>query len=107
MTSDAGHKDTQSTTKGMGAVLPESRIATTSKAHTWTFQTTTPFIALATLMVVFYALNPNFLSAYNASNLLRQSSVLLVLAVASTFVILMGSIDLSIGSIVSLSAAIG
>jgi len=82
-----------------------AKVPVASTSFNW--QAAAPIIALVALVVVFTVLNPNFLSAYNASNLMRQSSVLLVLAVASTFIILMGSIDLSIGSIVTLSATIG
>lgn len=65
-----------------------------------------PFLALALLAVVFGIMSPVFLTGPNFLNILSQSSVLLVLALASTFIILMGSIDLSVGAVVTLSASL-
>jgi ribose/xylose/arabinose/galactoside ABC-type transport system permease subunit len=59
---------------------------------------------LMLLIIVFSALNPRFFSWLNVFNLMRQSSILLLVATGTTFVILMGAIDLSIGSIVTLVA---
>jgi simple sugar transport system permease protein len=47
-----------------------------------------------------------FLSAGNILNLLRQSAPMLIVAVAMTFVITTGGIDLSVGSIVALTNAL-
>jgi ABC-type glucose/galactose transport system permease subunit len=47
-------------------------------------------------------LNSNFFSLRNATNVLQQAAVLTVLALGETFVVTMGSIDLSIGSTVSM-----
>ena len=58
------------------------------------------------LVVVFTFMNSTFFTKNNGLNILSQSSVLLVLALAATFPILMGSIDLSIGAIVTLSASV-
>lgn len=62
-----------------------------------------PLIIVPVLVVVFTTLNPNFLDPTNLLNIASQASVLLVLAVAATMVILMGSIDLSVGSVVTLT----
>lgn len=59
--------------------------------------------ALAVLTVFFALTSPVFLSMTNLTNVLRQLSTLLVVALAGTFVIMLGSIDLSVGSIVSLT----
>ena len=67
-----------------------------------TISVVAPVVLLVVLVVVFTAINPRFLSWPNVFNLVRQSSVLLLVATATTFVILMGSIDLSIGSVVTL-----
>jgi ribose/xylose/arabinose/galactoside ABC-type transport system permease subunit len=57
------------------------------------------------VQVIFFAsYNPRFLSWINVFNLMRQSSILLLVAIGGSFIILMGSIDLSVGSIVSLVA---
>jgi len=63
-----------------------------------------PVAFLILLVVVFTLLNPRFLSLPNVFNLMRQSSILLIVAAGTTFVILMGAIDLSIGAIVTLVA---
>ncbi len=56
-----------------------------------------PVVALVILTIVFSLLNGNFFSLRNATNILQQAAVLTVLALGETFVIVMGSIDLSIG----------
>jgi len=63
-----------------------------------------PFAFLLLLVLAFTLLNERFLSWVNVFNLMRQSSILLLVATGTTFVILMGAIDLSIGSIVTLVA---
>ena len=66
-----------------------------------------PIIVLLLLMLVFTILNPRFLSPLNLINILRQSSVLMVVALGATFIIIMGSIDLSMSSIVTLCGLVG
>jgi ribose transport system permease protein len=61
-----------------------------------------PVIALVVLIIIFSTLNSHFFSLGNATNVLQQAAVLTVLALGETFVITMGSIDLSIGSTVSM-----
>lgn len=63
-----------------------------------------PVALLALLCLGFAVSSDRFLSVNNGLIILQQSSVLLVAAVAMTFVIVSGSIDLSVGSIVALSA---
>lgn len=60
-------------------------------------------IALVLLVVIFYASNPRFLGSANITNLLKQVSPLLIVGVGTTFIILMGSIDLSIDGTVTLA----
>ena len=62
-----------------------------------------PMVAIVVLIAYFSIVNPLFLSSANALNIGRQSAVLLTVALAETMVILIGSIDLSIGAIVTLS----
>ena len=61
-----------------------------------------PMVAIVVLIAYFSIVNPLFLSSSNALNIGRQSAVLLTVALAETMVILIGSIDLSIGAIVTL-----
>ncbi|OUL35611.1 ribose ABC transporter permease [Nostoc sp. T09] len=59
---------------------------------------------LVLICILFSFLSPSFLSAGNAVNILRQASINIVLATGMTFVILTGGIDLSVGSILAVSA---
>lgn len=63
-----------------------------------------PILLLAALCVIFALLSDRFLTVGNGLIVLQQSTVLLVAALAMTFVIVNGSIDLSVGSTVALSA---
>lgn len=56
--------------------------------------------------VVFALASEAFLSAGNLLNLLRQAAPMLIVAVAMTFVITTGGIDLSVGSTVALTNAL-
>src|SRR5258707_8540997 len=62
-----------------------------------------PFASIVALVIYFTAVNPLFFSMANALNIGRQSSVLLLVSLAETIIILIGSIDLSIGSLVTLT----
>ena len=61
---------------------------------------------IVALAVVFGAINPNFWSATNLSNVSRQSSILALLAIGQTFAILSGGIDLSVGSLLALVSVV-
>jgi ribose transport system permease protein/inositol transport system permease protein len=58
---------------------------------------------LVLLVIVFTALQPNFLHPLNLMNVLRQVSMSGLIAIGMTFVILTGGIDLSVGSLVALT----
>lgn len=62
-----------------------------------------PVAALIVLVIFFSFVSPVFFTVDNLMNLVRQMAVLLVVALGATFVVLIGSIDLSIGSIVTLT----
>jgi ribose/xylose/arabinose/galactoside ABC-type transport system permease subunit len=62
-----------------------------------------PWLALIVMITVFSMLNGRFFTVGNAVNVLQQAAVLVVLGLGGTFVILMGSIDLSVGAMVSLA----
>jgi ribose transport system permease protein len=61
---------------------------------------------LILICILFAVLTPNFLTTGNAVNILRQASINIVLATGMTFVILTGGIDLSVGSILGVSAVV-
>jgi ribose transport system permease protein len=61
---------------------------------------------LAAIAAVFSIASPRFFTLQNVMNILVQSSSLGILAAGMTFVLLTGGIDLSVGSIMFLSAAV-
>lgn len=67
-----------------------------------------PLLVLFVLVIGLAIINPLFLSGTNIANLARQSSLLVILAIGEMYIIMMGSIDLSIdGSMVLTSVIIG
>src|ERR1700730_6166813 len=66
-----------------------------------------PVIAgLVVIWIVFQTLNQNFLSARNISNLLVQIADLGTISVGIVLVLLLGEIDLSVGSLSGLGAGV-
>lgn len=63
-------------------------------------------ITLIALCAVIGFLNPVFLSLDNLTNILLQSAVNLIIALGMTFVIIVGGIDLSVGSLVALTGIV-
>lgn len=65
-------------------------------------------LAMIVIVIVFQAISPHhvFLSAGNIVNLFLQSAVFMVLAMAETFALLLGEIDLSIGYVGPVGAVI-
>lgn len=64
------------------------------------------YLAFVILVIVLTIATPSFLTTSNLINILRQISVKGVLAIGITFVLLTGGIDLSVGSVLALSAVI-
>ncbi|MFK0276989.1 ABC transporter permease [Ensifer sp. NPDC090286] len=64
-------------------------------------------LALLLLIVFFSVSTEHFLTANNVSNILTQITINLILAVGMTFVILIGGIDLSVGSMLAFCAVVG
>ena len=79
--------------------------ASMSLAQRWQMlaPTVLPIVFLAGLIIYFAVSSPAFYSHRNIFNIMRQSSILLIVACGATFIILQGSIDLSVGSIITLS----
>ena len=63
-------------------------------------------IGLIVIWVVFSLLNPNFLSSTNLVNLTLQCAAVGTISIGIVLVLLLGEIDLSVGSVSGLSAAI-
>ena len=59
---------------------------------------------LILIVIIFSFIAPNFMTEANMMNITRQSSINIVLAAGMTFVILTGGIDLSVGSILGVTA---
>jgi len=64
------------------------------------------FIGLLLISVIFQILNPYFLSAENLSNLALESAASGTIAIGVVLVLLIGQIDLSVGSISGVAATI-
>ena len=62
--------------------------------------------ALAALVVIFCVASPSFASAKTAASIANQIPDLTVVAVGMTLVLIVGGIDLSVGSLLALSAAV-
>ena len=61
---------------------------------------------LVLLCVALSIATPNFATGNNISNLLRQGSMIAILAIGQTFVIITAGIDLSVGAIVGFSTVV-
>lgn len=64
-------------------------------------------IIFAAMFIFMTIMSPFFLTQANVLNMVRQCSINGLLAVGMTFVLITGGIDLSVGSILSLSAIVG
>lgn len=73
--------------KGMGAAL-------------------TAFVGLIVIYIAFGIINPAVFSGQNNLNLLRSMSKYLLIGIAQSYILITGNIDLSIGSMVGMSAMI-
>ncbi|WP_211160284.1 MULTISPECIES: sugar ABC transporter permease [Microbacterium] len=63
-------------------------------------------VGLAVIWLIFQLLNPVFLSSENLSNLTMQSAAIGTIALGVVLVLLLGEIDLSVGSVSGLAAAV-
>lgn len=66
----------------------------------------TAFVALVIIYIVFGLINPSVFSLQNNMNLLRAMSIFLLVGIGQSFVMITGNIDLSLGSVVGMSAMI-
>lgn len=65
------------------------------------------FLALIVLVAVFSILRPNFFTFANAQSILLQAAELGLIAIPAAFLIMSGTIDLSVGSVASAAAITG
>ena len=61
------------------------------------------FLLLIIFVIIAAILSPNFLQAQNIMNIWQRSSIPGIVAIGMTFVIIIGGIDLSVGSVVAFS----
>lgn len=64
------------------------------------------FVALLLLIALFTALNPRFFSLSNGQTVLLQIAELGLVALPVAFIVMTGSVDLSVGAVASLSAVV-
>lgn len=64
------------------------------------------YIAFLILIIILAIISPTFLTVVNLLNVVRQASIMGVVAVGATFVIITSGIDLSVGSVLALGAVI-
>ncbi|ABR63564.1 ABC transporter permease [Sinorhizobium medicae] len=65
------------------------------------------FLSLVMLCIVFSFFNPRFMTLINFMNILQQVAVIAIAAFGMTWVILLGEIDLSVGSIIAVAGMVG
>ncbi|WVJ73164.1 hypothetical protein FLP41_05910 [Paracoccus marcusii] len=65
-----------------------------------------PLVGLIVVSVLMAFASDNFFTVNNILNVLRQVSVVGILAVGMTFVILTGGIDLSVGAVMALAGTV-
>jgi D-xylose transport system permease protein len=63
-------------------------------------------LGIAIIWLIFWIANPRFLSAQNLTNLMLQTAAIGTISVGVVLVLLLGEIDLSVGAVSGLSAAI-
>src|SRR3954469_9221895 len=64
------------------------------------------FIVLALIWIIFQTQNDNFLSAFNLTNLVLQIAAVGMISIGVTLILLLGEIDLSVGAVSGLAAAV-
>jgi len=63
-------------------------------------------IALLAMCIIFSLLSSSFVQASNIMNVFRQISMIAIIAIGMTYVVLMGGIDLSVGSVCGLAGVV-
>jgi ribose transport system permease protein/putative xylitol transport system permease protein len=90
----------------MNAVVDEAKLIRLSINGSQVRSFGPSIVAILVLIAYFSLVNPLFLSTANAGNIGRPSAVRLMVALAETAVILVGSIDLSIGALVTVAGLV-
>lgn len=90
---------------GQTTTLPAKGADTGSRALQF-FYTYSALIVFVTVFTVFSLLSDKFLEPQNILNILTQSAAIGIVAIGITFVLLVAGIDLSVGSVMFMSAAV-
>lgn len=69
-------------------------------------QVITVTFGLVIMLIAFSFINPVFFSQRNVNNLLRQIAPILLIGIGQSYVLITGNIDLSIGSVIGMSAMV-
>ena len=110
--SDAGSASPATATTSAGAPAPDggggfgALLRSAGTAGSNVKSTLLPIAFLVILVIFFSTQTANFLQVSTLYTIAREAAVVLVVAVGLTFVILMGSIDLSVGSTVTLAGLV-
>ena len=96
--------DRDHASRGACSLSPASRCGATAIARTW--QRLGVLAALILLVIAASFLSHRFLTVPNLMNVLRQVSIVGILAIGMTFVILARGIDLSVGSILGIAVVL-
>ena len=72
----------------------------------WRLAAWAPLAVLVALCAIIAVINPNFLSLGNAVRISQTAMIPLVLGMGATFIILMGSIDLSVEGVLTSAAVV-
>jgi inositol transport system permease protein len=64
------------------------------------------YFAFVVLCIILAFLSPNFFTLSNATNVLKQATILGIIAMGMTMVLILGGIDLSSGSVIALTGVI-
>lgn len=86
--------------------VPPGAYRLTTQQKSW-LQKLGPFIGLVVICVGLAFMSPDFLTVGNMMDVMRQVSINAVIAFGMTQVILLGGIDLSVGSILAVSSVLG
>lgn len=86
--------------------VPRGAYRLTTQQKSW-LQKLGPFIGLVVICVGLAFMSPDFLTVGNMMDVMRQVSINAVIAFGMTQVILLGGIDLSVGSILAVSSVLG
>jgi ribose transport system permease protein len=89
-----------------GSGLPSDRVKTPAVLRRWRVASWAPVVVLVLLCLIIALINPNFLTFGNFVRMSQAAMIPLVLGLGATFIILMGSIDLSVEGILTLGAVI-